>query len=1113
MNRFTILLILLFLSFGLHAQFVQSGRTMEYNGDNPKTNYPGVVDIHFNGASCVFEREGQFKLHFNQLSRGNVIGSFDIKAGNSNYVLFNKSSLQRWILTPDLNMEVLLCKKSKIDGLINTYTQNHVNRLERKYSSQISLLEDKIAKLKKEKEDISKENEDLRRLKDQYERELSLIKANAIIFAYVDETKLDSLERLKRECLLQGDIEGAIAIGREIDYSNISQNLIDNSRVSIQKNQESIDALFDLIGFVEQHVENLKSQNDSLKREVFTDYLMYNTSGIKKDEDIAQNLLIINNTYEYLIDLFTNYLRCEEHFLEDLRQKYADCLYEYTLYADISEEERDAILEKAIEYGGQYATYDKASNSTDFIEAKILYNKCIKVASDPKLKNIAIEDYESFPDFLYVTKDNDSIYCHILENNKDVVICDYHVSKNKRHLVIPAKVSWNKKLFNVRKIGAHSIRNVCWAKWKEMGSTKIPHSKEIIISRDIHSVVIPEGVESIGSSAFAFQFLDSINLPNSLKVIGNSAFTECSINNIEIPEGVEQIGSIAFWNYYVPHGDPQTVRLPSTLKIIDERSFVPDSLVELSISSLNPYFKLIDGLPYSSDSTYIINFLIPDNIERMWFSKYINPMDKRYTSWGNYLLGEYNTKKELKEYQVEEANPYCKAINGILYDKVTDKILAIPYKLNDICFPPLYSVNRIELDDYDRGKKNYWFDNSYSQIDKFKLFEMYFFYHWYDRRNSDFGFYSGSKKEKKTFEEIKREFIELLNNETFSYDTSIEKEQDWYITLDDFLDEGASFLKIDSLSDVGETILLRLDKQGKNNKALCFYYAKNNEFQKSLKYLATINENSENIIREVASNFWYGTDGFTKDSVAFYKWLHASAVTMNSSIAAYNLGEGYGNGYGVRLDLNVAKEWYRKAVEWGDSINAAYSLAFIFYKDNDFKDAYKYFNIASNHGECNSTNFIGTMYANGIYLRKDKTKSIEFYHKAYEQGDSLFAPLNLGICYQEDKAYDNSIRYYEIARKNGNPDALNALSYMYANGTGVPCDFSKAMRYIDEAIIISPQNANFYDSKGEILLMQGKHEEAFAVWKKVLELNPEFLKDYPDGTNLSNGLKRMGLIE
>lgn len=86
-------------------------------------------------------------------------------------------------------------------------------------------------------------------------------------------------------------------------------------------------------------------------------------------------------------------------------------------------------------------------------------------------------------------------------------------------------------------------------------------------------------------------------------------------------------------------------------------------------------------------------------------------------------------------------------------------------------------------------------------------------------------------------------------------------------------------------------------------------------------------------------------------------------------------------------------------------------------------------------------------------------------------------------------------------------ECYNMKAYKYANAS----DFDNAYSFINKAISMFPDHANFYDSKGEILLMQGKNYEALKMWKKVLELSPNFLDDYPDGTNLSNGLKKQGL--
>lgn len=85
----------------------------------------------------------------------------------------------------------------------------------------------------------------------------------------------------------------------------------------------------------------------------------------------------------------------------------------------------------------------------------------------------------------------------------------------------------------------------------------------------------------------------------------------------------------------------------------------------------------------------------------------------------------------------------------------------------------------------------------------------------------------------------------------------------------------------------------------------------------------------------------------------------------------------------------------------------------------------------------------------------------------------------------------------------------NSKSYEFAEVS----DFVNAHATIDKAITLMPENADFYDSKGEFLLMQGQNEEALKMWEKVLELNPNILDRYPNGTNLSNGLKKLGLIE
>lgn len=85
----------------------------------------------------------------------------------------------------------------------------------------------------------------------------------------------------------------------------------------------------------------------------------------------------------------------------------------------------------------------------------------------------------------------------------------------------------------------------------------------------------------------------------------------------------------------------------------------------------------------------------------------------------------------------------------------------------------------------------------------------------------------------------------------------------------------------------------------------------------------------------------------------------------------------------------------------------------------------------------------------------------------------------------------------------------NAKAYEYAKAK----DFTKAIETIDRSIALMPDEANYYDSKGEILLMMGDEQEAVKMWQKVVELNPDFLSDYGGESQLHKQLKEKGLIE
>ncbi len=147
------------------------------------------------------------------------------------------------------------------------------------------------------------------------------------------------------------------------------------------------------------------------------------------------------------------------------------------------------------------------------------------------------------------------------------------------------------------------------------------------------------------------------------------------------------------------------------------------------------------------------------------------------------------------------------------------------------------------------------------------------------------------------------------------------------------------------------------------------------------------------------------------------------------------------------------------------------------------------------------------------------------------------ALTNYEVLYQNDKDYQSKIvnlrnrKGWQLLKKGKTDEAMSLFESTYqldpkkstsylASGCNAKAyeqaktgDFTKALETIDHAITLMPEEANYYDSKGEILLMKGDEQEAVKMWKKVLELNPQFVEQMGEYSNLYKQLKEKGLVE
>ncbi len=126
---------------------------------------------------------------------------------------------------------------------------------------------------------------------------------------------------------------------------------------------------------------------------------------------------------------------------------------------------------------------------------------------------------------------------------------------------------------------------------------------------EVTSVVIPEGVKSIGNNAFEnCENLESVTFPNSLGSIGNSAFNGCSaLMSVDIPDSVKTIGTSAFQMCYAL----MSVKLPANLTTISKGLFefcfsIDTIIIPDGVTSIGDYAF--------EDCQSLKNVTIPDGV-------------------------------------------------------------------------------------------------------------------------------------------------------------------------------------------------------------------------------------------------------------------------------------------------------------------------------------------------------------------------------------------------------------------------------------------------------------------------------------------------------------------
>jgi TPR repeat protein len=158
-------------------------------------------------------------------------------------------------------------------------------------------------------------------------------------------------------------------------------------------------------------------------------------------------------------------------------------------------------------------------------------------------------------------------------------------------------------------------------------------------------------------------------------------------------------------------------------------------------------------------------------------------------------------------------------------------------------------------------------------------------------------------------------------------------------------------------------------------------------------------------------------------------------------VAQYQLGKTYADGNGMPQDYSVAAGWYSKSAAKGNA---------------------------------DAQNGLGILYMNGFGVPKDKAQAVRWYRQAAFQKNAS-AMFNLGAAYYNGDGVDvdDTLAYswFLLALEHGSTKAMDAVAraehelgpttqrygldrvaQMYANGDGIPQDYSSAARWWRKAV-------------------------------------------------------------
>ncbi len=210
------------------------------------------------------------------------------------------------------------------------------------------------------------------------------------------------------------------------------------------------------------------------------------------------------------------------------------------------------------------------------------------------------------------------------------------------------------------------------------------------VRSDIKSIIISEGVTTVGNSAFYdCSYLGEVYLPSTLNSIGSNSFADCeSLSAVILPSNLASIGANAFYASGI-----KAIEIPaSVIKIGDNAFGWCDYLSSITVNENNTAFSSDEnGVLFNKNKTELIkypvasvteNFVIPNTVKTVCGYAFENSGNLRNigVSASVETIGEgafFNAYLENLVVSPENKN-YSSDGSGVLFDKNKTTLIQFP---------------------------------------------------------------------------------------------------------------------------------------------------------------------------------------------------------------------------------------------------------------------------------------------------------------------------------------------------------------------------------------------------------------------------------------------------